>query len=132
MKVYLTAMWDRQSNMRDVREKLQADGIVVTSRWLDEKPSGPMESHPVEVVAAGAQMDLDDIDGADAVIVFSEDRLIGYTTGGRHVELGYAIAKGKPIIVVGPRENVFFYLPQIRFADSVAEAVEIIAGSCCQ
>jgi hypothetical protein len=31
-------------------------------------------------------------------------------TGGRHVEFGLALAQGKRVIIVGPRENVFHYL----------------------
>jgi hypothetical protein len=31
-------------------------------------------------------------------------------TGGRHVEFGLALAQGKRMIMVGPRENVFHYL----------------------
>ncbi len=30
-------------------------------------------------------------------------------SGGRHVEFGYALAKGKPIVLVGPQRNVFHF-----------------------
>ncbi len=31
--------------------------------------------------------------------------------GGRHIEHGYAVATGKRLIVVGPRENIFHCHP---------------------
>jgi len=42
----------------------------------------------------------------------------GYTRsgrGGRHVEFGYAMAKGKRLIVVGYRENLFHEHPSVEF-----------------
>jgi len=47
---------------------------------------------------------------ADAVIVFTEIPNAVLATGGSHVEFGLALAQGKRVIVVGPRENVFHYL----------------------
>ena len=47
---------------------------------------------------------------ADAVIVFTEMPNSVLATGGSHVEFGLALAQGKRVIVVGPRENVFHYL----------------------
>jgi hypothetical protein len=47
---------------------------------------------------------------ADAVIIFTEIPNTVLATGGRHVEFGLALAQGKRVIVVGPRENVFHYL----------------------
>ena len=47
---------------------------------------------------------------ADAVIIFTEIPNTILATGGRHVEFGLALAQGKRMIIVGPRENVFHYL----------------------
>jgi hypothetical protein len=47
---------------------------------------------------------------ADAVIIFTEIPNTVLATGGRHVEFGLALAHGKRVFVVGPRENVFHYL----------------------
>ncbi len=47
---------------------------------------------------------------ADAVIIFTEIPNTILATGGRHVEFGLALAQGKRVIIVGPRENVFHYL----------------------
>jgi hypothetical protein len=40
--------------------------------------------------------------------------------GGRHVEFGLALAWSKHLIVAGPREHVFHWLPQVRWVDCAA------------
>jgi len=50
---------------------------------------------------------LDDIKRADVVAVFTD---APSSTGGYHVEFGYALGLDKPIEVVGPPLNVFHAL----------------------
>ena len=38
----------------------------------------------------------------------------GYTTAGHKVEFGYALAKGKKVAIVGPRENIFCWMKNVR------------------
>ena len=42
------------------------------------------------------------------------------TRGGRHAEFGIALALGKRVIVIGPRENVFHALPAVERYESWA------------
>jgi hypothetical protein len=59
--------------------------------------------------------DLQDILAADTVISFTE---VGGGKGGRHVEFGYALALGKHMILVGPREHIFHTHPAVEhYAD---------------
>lgn len=44
--------------------------------------------------------------------------------GGRHVEFGLAVGRGKRCIVVGPRENVFHLLPTVEHYADWAAALE--------
>ena len=46
---------------------------------------------------------------------FTEPPQSVYARGGRHVEFGVAVSSGKRLIVIGYRENVFHWLPQIEF-----------------
>ena len=46
--------------------------------------------------------------------------------GGRHVEFGLAIAWGKPVYLVGERENVFHWLPQVRVFPALDEVVNYL------
>ena len=75
----------------------------MTSRWLDFRKM-PSWSYGI------AREDCEDLMAADAVIIFTEIPNTVLATGGRHVEFGLALAQGKRVIVVGPRENVFHYL----------------------
>jgi hypothetical protein len=118
MKVYLSARFGRREEMHAVRSEIVLAGHHVVSRWL--------EAHDGDDLAVAAFVDLDDLRSSDCLILFSEGPDVGYTTGGRHVELGLAIALHKPVCVIGPRENVFFYLPQICFADDLHTALAML------
>lgn len=121
-KIYLAARYSRNEEMRGIRDVLStALGHTVTSRWIDLHPDAvgdfgtsfdhdALNSRPDECAPLG-QHDLDDIDSADWVISFTCG---SGGKGGRHVELGYAMAKGKRLFVVGPRENVFHTLPAVE------------------
>lgn len=50
--------------------------------------------------------------------------------GGRHCEFGYALATRKEILVVGPRENVFYCLEEVRHRESWEEALAQLALWC--
>lgn len=115
MKIYLSARFGRRDEMQSVRSEIILAGHHVVSRWLDAGDNDDL--------AVAAIVDLDDLRSSDCLIVFSETPDVGYTTGGRHVELGLAIALHKPVCVIGPRENVFFHLPQISFADNLQDAL---------
>lgn len=110
-RVYLAARYDRRDELREYREILTSYGIEVTSRWLDETEplNSQMGQHSEDFYILTARIDLEDVDDADTIIFFSEDPLVGYRRGGRHVEYGYALKGGKDIIVIGPKENVFHY-----------------------
>jgi nucleoside 2-deoxyribosyltransferase len=115
MTIYIAAKYPRRDEMRHVRTKLQIAGFTVTSRWLDE--TTPLDSTLPESTPRSCQrtaiIDLEDVDRADTFLFFSEDSLVGVPRGGRHVEMGFALAKGKRIIVIGDPENIFHYLPGI-------------------
>jgi len=121
MRVYLCAAWQRQAALRTCRDRLVAAGVEVTSSWLDL--TGPLPTTAEEGRAA-ALLDLGDLDRADEVLAFTELPSIGYLTGGRHVEVGYALALGKPIWLVGPPENVFHHHPLVSHADRFETVLE--------
>ncbi len=113
---YLAARFSRKPEMQFRAHDLVKDGIVVTSRWMrpDYRWNGVPEDAISEYeLALCAMDDLEDIGNADVFVAFTEQPSAGYTSGGRHVEAGYAIALGKPVLVVGPRENIFYGLPGV-------------------
>lgn len=113
MKIYIAARYQRREEMLLVAKALDRLGHTVVSRWINGHTSSP---------AKNAQEDLDDIRRADAMILFSDREPT--TSGGCHVETGVALAIGKPLAIVGPRENIFHHLPQIHVSMDLEEAVE--------
>ena len=126
LKAYLAAQYARRDELRSYRDKLEKIGIQVASRWLDEKEplNSQMGQHTTEFYIETATIDLEDVDKADIVIFFSENPLVGIPRGGRHVEFGYALAKNKPVHVVGPKENVFHYIDGVYHYDNLDELIK--------
>lgn len=132
MKIYLAGRFSRLPELVEHADELEANGITCTSRWLrggHEWTGTADEEIPVERLAQFAQEDLDDLNAADAVICFTESPRTGPARGGRHVEMGCALARGKPIITVGHRENVFYCLPHIFFVDDWPHALQLILNA---
>lgn len=111
MKIYLAARFSRKEELKGYAEQLRQRGHTVISSWLDtdwtDRP-GESSVAPPEYRKEWASRDLNDIDSVDMVISFTEQPGIANAgRGGRHVEFGYALAKGKRLLIVGPAENLF-------------------------
>lgn len=132
LKVYLAASYGRRDELNRYRDDLDHIGVHVTSRWLTEAHEGIGE-HAMNIyeLATFAEDDLADIDAADILICFTEAPDTGPARGGRHCEYTYALKEGKPIIVVGYIENVFYALavtrPHIQFFARWSSALETVA-----
>ena len=115
LKVYLASRHEDRDDIIRVRRQLVKNGIFVTSRWLLE--GGILKTPIVENEREGSlhvlQNDLEDIEAADVVVVFSPRKAFCNSTGGRHVEFGYSLKAGKILILVGWRENVFHWHPDV-------------------
>ena len=74
-----------------------------------------------------AAEDLEDVLRADCLVSFTEEPAAGVAwaaRGGRHVEFGIALAMGKRLCVVGPRENIFHHLPRVEVFRSLTELID--------
>lgn len=109
-KIYLAARYRSRHIMRDWRAMLEAAGFIVTSRWINGGHDMDTDASNDEQRHGLAMEDLEDIDAADVLVLWNPREHHGNGSGGRHVELGYALARRKPTIIVGERENVFHYL----------------------
>jgi nucleoside 2-deoxyribosyltransferase len=131
MKVYLAGPYQWKDRIRVYAEEARAAGIEITSTWLEETHKPTIEVHevPADENAQYAKNDLRDIDEASVLILFAVPATDSpIPRAGRHVEFGYALAKDKPIIVVGPElENIFHYLPKVRRAFTWDEALRFLS-----
>lgn len=106
MKVYLAARFTDRPYMELVGNKLKALGIDITARWVFGGEEGLSRT---EI----ASLDIDDVDAADTLVSFTQPYGSLNKGGGRHVEFGYGLAKGKRLILIGERENVFHHYPNV-------------------
>lgn len=121
VKIYIAAKYARREEMEEIALMLMnAHGYDITARWV----FGGEEGFSQEEIAV---FDLEDVDEADTVISFTEHPNM-YTTGGRHVEFGYAIATGKRLVVIGPRENVFHHFPTVEQFDTLNDWIRSEIG----
>ena len=106
MTVYLAGLFDSRARLRAERARLIAAGLAVNSTWLDA-PEDASYAKPEAPLGQIATKDLDEIDAADLLIV---DTLDVTPRGGREFEAGFAVGRGKPVLVIGPARNVFHHL----------------------
>lgn len=127
MKVYLAARYENRQEIAMYAEMLKLLGYEITSRWV----FGNHEASVVNGVTGDrwnengprfALEDYQDLIAADMVISFTEEHDAPKSRGGRHVEFGMAVALKKLLVVVGPRENVFHWLPVVRLYRTWEEA----------
>lgn len=133
--VYLSSRFARRDELRGYRAELLDAGFAVTSSWLDSTdaidPStgravAPDGTHPEHEASAArmAKLDLAEVVGARVVVAFTDPPgALGASRGGRHVELGAALALAHlearaRIYVVGPREHVFHWHPVVTHCET--------------
>ena len=117
MKIYLAASYSRRQELQSYAAQLRADGHTVTARWITGVHDDP---HTNE--ATCAQDDVADIYAADCTLSFTDSPTSGRKRGGRHVEFGIALARDQLLVLVGPRENVFHHLPNVKQYDTFEAA----------
>jgi len=125
MKIYLAAAFSRRAEMEGCADIIKEAGHEVTARWVYGGETG-LNREQI------ALLDLEDVDKADTVVSFTYARGTLHTGGGRHVEFGYGLAKGKRLAVIGEREHVFHHHPSVETFNNLAEwltHVEIIVES---
>lgn len=115
ISVYLAASYSRKSEMRELAKELEMMGVHSTSRWVEEVvPTAGQEKWRM----INALMDREDVIKADTFVRFTDD-LSNLTvpshlaTGTRMAEMGIAMEHGKPIIVVGGKQCLFDWMPNV-------------------
>jgi hypothetical protein len=125
MKIYLAARYSRRTELLGFAKELESLGHRITSRWL--LGDHLLDDKGLSVQAADSERerfaceDWCDLMDSDMVISFTEEPRGTTSRGGRHVEFGAAMARGKQCVVIGHRENVFHHLPGVEFYKTWAE-----------
>jgi nucleoside 2-deoxyribosyltransferase len=124
MRVYLAAGFSRKNEIAEKSNELKALGIHVTSQWPweDAAPTSSLEDVEEHRLKANALRDIQEIDEANTIVLFTQEPTKPFLRGGRMHEFGYAQGKRKRLIVCGPRENIFHYLAEVQQFDTWREA----------
>jgi nucleoside 2-deoxyribosyltransferase len=120
-RFYLATRKDREAQANAISEALNSQGWQRTFVWIAQD-SADTDRH-----AMVAQQELDAIRDADVLIVLLPG---GY---GTHVEIGAALALGKPVILHSPDRKtldtpypcIFHYHPGVRLI--ISEVVDLDA-----
>lgn len=115
MRIYLCGSYERRDELRAYRDELQTIGHWVTSRWMNEAypTDAQLSQFSQDALVEIARDDMADIDDSTHLFHFTEPEGSSRSRGGRHFETGYAISRGVNVGIVGPRENIFYHLPEI-------------------
>jgi nucleoside 2-deoxyribosyltransferase len=127
MIIYLAGRYGRRQELAEYAERLRAMGHEVSSRWLLGEHEAKDVNPTKDEAAQWAREDLEDIDRSDMLIAFTEEPGSSYR-GGRHVEMGYAIARRLNLFVIGPRENVFYSIWGIKQFNSFDDAFAFLVA----
>lgn len=125
VRVYVAAPSSRWRQAREIMENLAYEGYYTAWDWTSEVEhwlaTGEFLAPPEQLVAA----DLGALEGADALVLAI---LPGDTTAGAWLELGYAMALGKPIVVLCPSpEPGWIFLSLVTVVASPAELLRHLA-----
>lgn len=119
MKVYFAATYSMREKLLPYREQLQALGIEVTSRWLDEteSPQVQIPDLPEDRHVFYGNRDVEDLIGSNILVTFNDPK--DHVRQGRTAEFGMAVIinrliRNMPIMVVGMKhEHIFHYQENI-------------------
>lgn len=125
MRIYLAGPWAHRADMPAIAEKFKAAGHEITWEWW-ETPDIPEGANKDAELRAQALNDKRGVETAQLLVLINSAKSEGKAT-----EQGLAIAARKLIIAVGKlgdgtAKNVFHYLPNYHWVDTVDEAVNKI------
>lgn len=117
LSIYIAAPYPAREAAIELLAALEVAGFTVTSTWLREFDTLDDEH---------ARLDLHDVERADALVLVNPEPWAAQGTGGRHVEFGYAIAKGKQLYVLGERSNMFHHLCDVTIVPTVPALIDVL------
>jgi hypothetical protein len=124
MILYLNARYSRRPELNQVAKALEAFGHVISARWLVGRHQGDVDDVGVRDWALES---LGDVDDAEVLVTWTDrPGRHGRARGGLHVVFGYALARGKRMIVVGPAGNIFHRIPDVELVENTAQLLRLL------
>ncbi len=123
MRIYVAASWAFITHTKSVKKQFQNAGFEVVSTWTEQE-----DTADAQTLSENAQRDMDELESADAFVIFNWAKSEGKAT-----EMGWALAAGKIVVLVGSTDGNFFYhLPQVHQTENIAEAIEYLRDMECE
>lgn len=121
MRLYVAASFPRKREAEALASRLIAAGHTVASAW---HTVGPRMEYGEGTLKEVALRDMADVLRAEALVCLTGDTL---THGGRHGEVGAALATMRPVYLLGPREKcVWHHHPRVRQVDSAVKLLSAL------
>jgi hypothetical protein len=118
MTLYLAASWDRQDVIRRQVPRFERVGHQITYRWWEQ----PGATDPV-ILRRQAAQDLDGVAQAEALVLYYH-----HPSEGKAVEMGFALGRGIPVLVVGApppgcETLLFHHHPAVQHVATTRDAI---------
>jgi nucleoside 2-deoxyribosyltransferase len=113
MKIYIAA--NNQEAALQVAHVLEGVGHKIVSSWLREEFLSVEDYSEPERVKR-AEQDTSDVLKSDLLILLAAPFRV---SGGKFIEAGIALGAGKPVVILGHRENMLLWARNIRCYRSV-------------
>ena len=115
MKLYIAG--HNQEDANKVADALITAGHEITSSWLSKPFNRTSEYSDAEREKIALE-DFNDVAAADALVLLASPKRV---PGGKFVEVGIALGQGKPVFVLGHRENMLMWHPNAQQFDSAED-----------
>jgi hypothetical protein len=118
-RVYLAGSWKDIVPMGKLKQRLVAAGIEVVSDWTEREAD---EDQNLVSRRQAALLDFEQVRQCNTLVIVNAMK-----SEGKACEMGMALASGKRVILIGPRDtNVFYDLPQVEQVASADEAIALL------
>jgi hypothetical protein len=125
MKLFVSGKVGAEAETRSVMTALRGRGHQITFDWTSIDHLRPYEENAAPSAHA-AELELAGVAAADALVLLADERGVGM-----YVELGAALALGKPVYVVTapPARTMFFFHPLVHIVRDTEELLRRLAES---
>jgi nucleoside 2-deoxyribosyltransferase len=122
MKLFIAGKVGKEEEARKVMEMVREAGHEITFDWTSIPHLRPYEKNE-EMSKNAAILEAQAASKCDALILLADEKGVGM-----YVELGIALANGKPVFVIGGEgiPTMFLFHPLVQRVKTVREALSLL------
>jgi len=125
MKIFVAGKVGEEKATREAMSMISQAGHEISFDWTAIPHLRPYDENS-EASQRAALLESRGVLESDALVLLAHDKGVGM-----YVELGMAIASGKPIYVVGPETSrtMFLYHPLVQRIGSISDLLDVLESS---